>query len=220
MFEDSQRGGPSSPAAFRMLCSLLVLRAGGVMLHASAVVDGGRAHVFCGPSESGKKFSPSTFGIDFTPEPANVFGSSGTGFIVAVNYSGSTASALRMYTMTGTATAPVLTDKGNVSVGTWNLPANVPQPSPAPAKDVIDSSDGRLTQANAVVDPKTGASKPTIPDWYNVHQLTGSIGGPIVKNKTFFFTLFDDVIVRGRTIQNLQRESRRCVPGSSRGTWR
>src|SRR5207253_2346854 len=27
-------------------------------------------------------------------------------------------------------------------------------------------------------------------------------GGPIVKTKTFFFTLFDDVIVRARTTQN------------------
>jgi hypothetical protein len=127
------------------------------------------------PSESGKKFSPGTVGIDFTPEPANVFGSSGTGFIVAVNYSGSTASALRLYTMTGTATAPVLTDKGNVSVGTWNLPANVPQPSPAPASDVIDSSDGRLTQANAVVDPATR----TFGIWTQ-HTIAGSGGGPSV----------------------------------------
>jgi hypothetical protein len=43
-----------SPAAFRFLCSLVVLRKGGVMLHAAAVVDAGRALVFCGPSESGK----------------------------------------------------------------------------------------------------------------------------------------------------------------------
>ena len=39
-------------------------------------------------------------------------------------------------------------------------------------------------------------------DWTNKHQLTGSVGGPIVKNKTFFFALFDDQLVRARTTQN------------------
>ena len=43
-----------SPAAFRCLCAVVLLRTGGVMLHASAVVDRHRAWVFCGPSESGK----------------------------------------------------------------------------------------------------------------------------------------------------------------------
>jgi hypothetical protein len=43
-----------SPAAFRLLCSIILLRAGGLMLHAAAVVDDGAARVFCGPSESGK----------------------------------------------------------------------------------------------------------------------------------------------------------------------
>jgi hypothetical protein len=31
----------------------------------------------------------------------------------------------------------------------------------------------------------------TLPTWYNRHQLTGSYGGPIVRNKTFFFALVD-----------------------------
>jgi hypothetical protein len=43
-----------SPATFRCLCALVLLRAGGVMLHASAVVDRRGAWVFCGASESGK----------------------------------------------------------------------------------------------------------------------------------------------------------------------
>jgi hypothetical protein len=43
-----------SPATFRCLCALVLLRAGGVMLHASSVVDRRGAWVFCGASESGK----------------------------------------------------------------------------------------------------------------------------------------------------------------------
>src|SRR5439155_13247051 len=29
------------------------------------------------------------------------------------------------------------------------------------------------------------------PAWYNKHQYTASLGGPIIRNKTFFFGLFD-----------------------------
>src|SRR5262249_17897855 len=53
-------------------------------------------------------------------------------------------------------------------------------------------------------DPKTGSWKPVTPDWNNTHQLTGSIGGPIRKNKTFFFALYDQTIVKARTTQNPQ----------------
>ena len=31
----------------------------------------------------------------------------------------------------------------------------------------------------------------TSPIWYNRHQSTASLGGPIIKNKTFFFALYD-----------------------------
>jgi hypothetical protein len=55
---------------------------------------------------------------------------------------------------------------------------------------------------NRQVDPKTGAWKPTKADWNNTHELTGSIGGPIVKNKTFFFALYDGSLVRARTTQD------------------
>src|SRR5215471_13367226 len=62
--------------------------------------------------------------------------------------------------------------------------------------------DANTWNNNRQVDPKTGAWKPTIPDWANNHQLTGSIGGPIVKNKTFFFGLWDTLLVNGRTTPN------------------
>jgi len=62
--------------------------------------------------------------------------------------------------------------------------------------------DANTWNNNRQVDPKTGVWKPIPADWNNTHEFTGSIGGPIVKNKTFFFALFDDVLVRARTTQN------------------
>ena len=62
--------------------------------------------------------------------------------------------------------------------------------------------DANTWTNNRQVDSKTGAWKPTTPDWANLHQLTGSIGGPIIKNKTFFFALYDQYIVGARTTQN------------------
>ena len=47
--------GPAlNPDLFRLLCGFLLLQDGGVLLHAAAVVDRGRAWVFSGPSGSGK----------------------------------------------------------------------------------------------------------------------------------------------------------------------
>ena len=43
-----------SPSLLRFLCSLLLLRQGGFMLHASGVIQNRSAWVFCGPSEAGK----------------------------------------------------------------------------------------------------------------------------------------------------------------------
>lgn len=39
------------------------------------------------------------------------------------------------------------------------------------------------------------------PTWYNRHQYTGSLGGPVIRNKTFFFFLFDGQ--RGLQKQNV-----------------
>src|SRR5213079_977326 len=43
-----------------------------------------------------------------------------------------------------------------------------------------------------------GVWTPGQPTWINRNQLTGSLGGPIVKNKTFFFALWDQQIERER----------------------
>jgi len=62
--------------------------------------------------------------------------------------------------------------------------------------------DANTWANNRAEDPKTGAWKPTQPNWYNNHQLTASVGGPIIKNKTFFFALWDSALINGRTLQN------------------
>jgi hypothetical protein len=41
-------------------------------------------------------------------------------------------------------------------------------------------------------------STPTVTNWRNVQQYTLSVGGPIIKNKTFFFVLWNGQIARGR----------------------
>ena len=47
---------------------------------------------------------------------------------------------------------------------------------------------------NRQIDPRNGAWSPTKPDWRNVHEYTLSFGGPIIKNKTFFYALWDQNI--------------------------
>src|SRR5688572_24267573 len=64
---------------------------------------------------------------------------------------------------------------------------------------------------NRQVDPRTGAWSPLKPDWRNVNEYTVSFGGPIVRNKTFFFVLWDQNISALRaTINNrvLTKEAR------------
>jgi len=51
---------------------------------------------------------------------------------------------------------------------------------------------------NNDLDPNTRAWRPTAPNWQNINQGTISAGGPIVKNKTFFFALWDMNFNRGR----------------------
>ena len=62
--------------------------------------------------------------------------------------------------------------------------------------------DANTWSNNRQVDPKTGAWSPTKPDWINNHQFTASFGGPIVRNKTFFFALWDSTLMNGRNSLN------------------
>src|SRR5215471_10617326 len=49
---------------------------------------------------------------------------------------------------------------------------------------------------NHTIDPTTG--KPTQRNWTNQHEYSISAGGPIVKNKTFFYTLWEQQIHKER----------------------
>ena len=62
--------------------------------------------------------------------------------------------------------------------------------------------DANTWSNNRNIDPLTGLWSPTVPNWENQHQLTFSYGGPIIRNKTFFFGLFDRNFVRTRQTVN------------------
>jgi len=60
---------------------------------------------------------------------------------------------------------------------------------------------------NSALDPNTWANNrvaggPITRNWTNINQYTASLGGPLVKNKTFFFALWDGLLPAGRTNQN------------------
>jgi hypothetical protein len=109
----------------------------------------------------------------FTPQPANIFGSSRTGYIVAND----TFSSLRMFHLTGAPpAAPTLIDDGDVSVPTYAVPPSLPQPG---STDPVDTSDTRLTQANAALDPQLGTGVFGI---WTQHTVAGAGGvGSVVR---------------------------------------
>src|SRR6185369_1471016 len=68
---------------------------------------------------------------------------------------------------------------------------------------------GVWTVRNSKLDANTWANNkqvvngkwsPTTPAWLNRNELVGSVGGPIVKNKTFFFALVDKQIENERQV--------------------
>src|SRR5687768_4586651 len=62
--------------------------------------------------------------------------------------------------------------------------------------------DANTWNNNNDIDPRTGQWSPTAPDWHSVHNFVVSYGGPVVRNKTFFFALYDQALVNIRTTQN------------------
>src|SRR5437867_10408113 len=60
--------------------------------------------------------------------------------------------------------------------------------------------DANVWENNRTVNPFTGESAPRA--WRNFEQATASVGGPIVRNKTHFFVLYDQKWVRTREAFN------------------
>jgi hypothetical protein len=69
---------------------------------------------------------------------------------------------------------------------------------------------------NNDIDPTTGKWNPTEPDWRNTHQYTISFGGPIIRNKTFFYVLWDQQISNTRQLQ----ENRVLTEAARNGIYR
>jgi hypothetical protein len=59
-----------------------------------------------------------------------------------------------------------------------------------------------LNARNSALDANTWANNKvgTRPNWYNLQQYTLSVGGPIKKNKTFFFFLYDQQVNHSRQL--------------------
>jgi Carboxypeptidase regulatory-like domain/TonB-dependent Receptor Plug Domain len=85
----------------------------------------------------------------------------------------------------------------------------------AAAWNVINNALNANTWTNnKQISPQTGAWSPLRPDWRNVHDYTLSYGGPIVKNKTFFYALWDQNISHLRATVNahvLTNEARQGI---------
>jgi hypothetical protein len=74
--------------------------------------------------------------------------------------------------------------------------------------------DSNVWENNRTIDPLTG--KGVARPWRNFEQATGNFGGPIVRNKTYFFVLYDQKWVRSRESVN----SIALTPCAQRGIFR
>lgn len=111
----------------------------------------------------------------FTPVPANTSDGSANGYVVAASDPGSgTANHIGTWHVSGPASAPTVTSDGSMTVSSYSVPANVPQPGSA---DVIDSSDARLTQAVARADPDAAGAEAV----WTQHTVAGNGGRSVVR---------------------------------------
>src|SRR5688572_4277177 len=66
----------------------------------------------------------------------------------------------------------------------------------------LDPNSWTNNRNQAPITPGGPSGLPLQPNWTNIHQGTVSFGGPIVRNKTFFFGLFDMNRNRSRALTN------------------
>jgi len=131
---------------------------------------------------------PSNFGLSlfrapaFTPVPANIYGSSTTGYVVAAE----PPNGVVLATVKKSPEGKPEMEGSTLPVSDFSLPAPVPQPG---TTDGIDSSDTRLTQAVAAEDPTrhemavwtqhTVAATPGEPSVVRWYELTAGSPVPI-----------------------------------------
>jgi hypothetical protein len=129
--------------------------------------------------------------LAFTPVPGNNADPSGTGYVVASHDvgSGGSASSLSVYTVTKDPITgkPVFSPATNVPVTSYSMPPSAPQKG---TSDVLDTLDGRLTNAVTAVDPAQGGAtavwtQQTVAAssgglgaevrWYEINPTTGAL---------------------------------------------
>lgn len=110
----------------------------------------------------------------FTPVPANTADSSPNSYVVAAGYpEGGPANQIMAWHISGAGAGASLFEDGNMEVGAFEFPANVPQPG---TSEVIDSSDTRLTNAVGVTDPAVGEEAV-----WTQHTIDGPGGRSVVR---------------------------------------
>jgi hypothetical protein len=112
--------------------------------------------------------------IVFTPVPANNADSSPNSYVVAADFFAfSSDPQIMAWQIEGGGAGATLVEDGNIDVSPFDVPANVPQPG---TKEVIDSSDTRLTNAVAATDPAAGQEAV-----WTQHTVNGPLGRSAVR---------------------------------------
>src|SRR2546427_781378 len=134
------------------------------------------AHMF---ADSNHLLKNSDGSLAFTPVPTNTVDASQNGFIVAAHTptlapNGPQAKIMTWHLVRQGSGTPALSADGDLTVGTFDVPAGVPQPGGA---SLIDSLDGRLTQAVAHADPSAGGAEAV----WTQHTINGPGGRSVLR---------------------------------------
>src|SRR3989475_186936 len=134
------------------------------------------AHMF---ADSNHLLKNSDGSLAFTPVPTNTVDASQNGFIVAAHTptlapNGPQAKIMTWHLVRQGSGTPALAADGDLTVGTFDVPAGVPEPGGA---SLIDSLDGRLTQAVAHADPSAGGAEAV----WTQHTINGPGGRSVLR---------------------------------------
>lgn len=107
----------------------------------------------------------------WTPVPANDVEGAPTNFTLAIPSGG--GSYLSLFAVTDNGSSITFSSARTLTVPSYSVPADVPQPSPA--KYPLDSLDGRVTQAVEAVDPSQGSQLAV----WTQHTVFGGAGAEV-----------------------------------------